>query len=133
MLNKLEDDVRSAYARANEGAAHVDELLTAVRVFVRNLKSEGRPPENVIVTVKKLCGVTHMTAAADTDSSVDGSDSKKLSDIVVSTVIHEYYATSSVGRRHPRRTPQASRPPIRPYQPPVDGLCVLTQTAAEQG
>ena len=42
-----------------------------------------------------------MTGAADTDSSVDGSDSKKLSDSVVSAVIDEYYATSSVGRRHP--------------------------------
>jgi hypothetical protein len=101
MPNKLEEDVRSAYARANEGAAQPEELLTAVRVLVRNLKSEGRPPENVIVTIKSLCGVTHMTAAADTDSSVDGSAGKKLSDIVVSTVIDEYYATSSAGRRHP--------------------------------
>jgi hypothetical protein len=101
MLNKLEDDVRSAYARANDGAAQPDELLTAVRVLVRNLKSEGRPPENVIVTVKNLCGLSHMTAAADTDSSGDGSGSKKLSDLVVSAVIDEYYATSSVSRRHP--------------------------------
>jgi len=101
MLNKLEDDVRSAYAHANEGTAQRDGLLAAVRVLVRNLKSDGRPPENVIVTVKNLCGLTLMTAAADTDSSVDGSDSKKLSDIVVSTVIDEYYATSSVSRRHP--------------------------------
>jgi hypothetical protein len=99
MINKLEDDVRSAYARVNDGSAQPAELLTAVRVLVRNLKSEGRPPENVIVTIKNLCGLTHMTVAADTDSSVDGSASKKLSDIVVSTVIDEYYATSSVGRR----------------------------------
>jgi hypothetical protein len=96
MPNKLEDEVRSAYARANDGAAQPDELLTAVRVLVRNLKSEGRPPESVIVTVKNLCGLSHVTAAADT-----GSGSKKLSDIVVSTVIDEYYATSSVGSRHP--------------------------------
>lgn len=101
MLNKLEDDVRSAYVRVNKGAAQPAELLTSVRVLVRNLKSAGRPPESVIVTVKELCGLTHMTIAADTDSSVDGSDSKKLSDMVVSTVIDEYYATSSVGRRHP--------------------------------
>lgn len=101
MLNKLEDDVRSAYARVNEGAAQPDELLIAVRVLVRNLKSEGRPPENVIVTIKNLCGLTHMTVAADTDSSVGGSDSKKLSDLVVSTVIDEYYSASSIGRRRP--------------------------------
>lgn len=101
MPNKLEDDVRSAYIRANDGTAPPDELLAAVRVLVRNLKSDGRPPENVIVTIKNLCGLTHLTAAADTDSSSDGSDSKKLSDIVVSTVIDEYYATSAAAHRRP--------------------------------
>jgi len=101
MPNKLEDDVRSAYTRVNAGDAEADELLTAVRVLVRNLKSAGRPPENVIVTIKNLCGVTHMTVAADTDSSVDGSDGKKLSDMVVSTTIDEYYSASSVGHRRP--------------------------------
>lgn len=100
MPNKLEDDVRSAYARVNDGVAQPAELLTAVRILVRDLKSAGRPPENVIVTVKNLCGLTHMTIAADTDSSVDGSERKKLSDAVVTAVIDEYYATS-VGRRHP--------------------------------
>ena len=101
MPNKLEDDVRSACTRVNEGDAQPDELLIAVRILVRNLKSEGRPPENVIVTIKNLCGVTHMTVAADTDSSVDGSDSKKLSDLVVSTAIDEYYSASAVGHRRP--------------------------------
>jgi hypothetical protein len=99
MPNKLEDDVRSAYTRAHDGAVQPDELLTAVRALVRNLKSQGRPPENVIVTIKSLCGLTHMTAAADTDSSVDGSDSKKLSDLVVTTVIDEYYSATSLGHR----------------------------------
>jgi hypothetical protein len=101
MPNKLEDDVRSAYARVSDGVAQPAELLNAVRALVRNLKSAGRPPENVIVTIKDLCGLTRLTVAADTDSSVDGSESKKLSDLVVTTVIDEYYATSSVGRRHP--------------------------------
>ena len=101
MPNKLEDDVRNAYARVNDGVVDPAELLTAVRVLVRNLKSEGRPPENVIVTIKELCGLTHTAVAADTDSSVNDSESKKLSELVVSTVIDEYYATSSVGRRHP--------------------------------
>jgi len=101
MPNKLEDDVRNAYIRANKDSTQHDELLTAVRILVRNLKSQGRPPESVIVTIKNLCGLTLMTAAADTDSSVDGSDSKKLSDLVVSTVIDEYYSASSLGSRRP--------------------------------
>src|ERR1700730_10908314 len=99
MLNKLEEDVRSAFARAVDGAPP-DELLTAVRVLVRDLKSEGRPPENVVVTIKSLCGLTHMTIAADTDSSVAASNSKKLSEMVVSAAIDEYYSGSpKTGRR----------------------------------
>jgi hypothetical protein len=101
MPNKLEDDVRIAYARVTKGAAQSDELLTAVRALVRNLKSDDLPPESVIVTVKNLCGLTNMTIAADTDSSVDSSDSKKLSDLVVRAAIDEYYAASLIGRRRP--------------------------------
>lgn len=100
MPNKLEDDVRSAFDRAIEGAASPEELLTAVRVLVRNLKSEGRPPENVIVTIKDLCGLSHKMITADTDSNIDFSDRKKISGMVVSTVIDEYYAgTGLIGRR----------------------------------
>jgi hypothetical protein len=100
MPNNLEDDVRTAFDRVIEGAASPEELLTAVRVLVRDLKGEGRPPENVIVTIKDLCGRSRMTAAADTDSSIDFSDSKKISDLVVSTVIDEYYTgTRLIGRR----------------------------------
>jgi hypothetical protein len=101
MSNRLEEDVRTAFGRVIDGAAPPEELLTTVRVLVRNLKSEGRPPESVIVTIKNLCGVTHMTIAANTDSSVDGSYAKKVSDLVVSTAIDEYYAGSTVGRRRP--------------------------------
>jgi hypothetical protein len=86
-----------------DGASPPDELLTAVRVLVRNLKSEGLPPESVVVTIKNLCGVTHMTIAADTDSSVDGSYSKKVCDLVVSAAIDEYYTGSPLGRRRPWR------------------------------
>jgi len=100
MHNNLEDDVRTAFDRVIEGAASSEELLTAVRVLVRNLKREGRPPESVIVTIKGLCGQSRMTVAADTDSSIDYSDSKKMCDMVVRTVIDEYYTgTRLIGRR----------------------------------
>jgi len=48
MLTKLEDDVRVAFDRAIEGTISPEELVTAVRVLVRDLKKEDRPPENVI-------------------------------------------------------------------------------------
>jgi len=101
MPNKMEDDVRSAFDRAIEGAASPEDLNATVRVLVRNLKKEGRPPESVIVTIKNLCGLSHMTVAADTDSSVDLSERRKISDMVVSTVIDEYYTGTRLAGRRP--------------------------------
>jgi hypothetical protein len=100
MPNSLEDEIRTAFDRAIEGATSPEELLAAVRVLVRDLKREGRPPENVIVTIKDLCGQPRMAVAADTDSSIDLTDSKKISDMVVRAVIDEYFTgTRRIGRR----------------------------------
>ncbi|HEX9084038.1 MAG TPA: hypothetical protein VF836_04815 [Gemmatimonadaceae bacterium] len=101
MPNKKEDDVRSAFDRAIEGAASPEELDATVRVLVRDLKKEGRPPESVIVTIKNLCGLSQMTVAADTGSSIDFSERKKISDMVVSTVIEEYYTGTRLAGRRP--------------------------------
>ena len=103
MLTKLEDDVRVAFDRAIEGTISPEALVTAVRVLVRDLKKEGRPPENVIVTIKDLCGRSRLTVASDTDSSIDSSDSRKLSDMVVSAAIDEYYTGSRPMGRRPRK------------------------------
>ena len=100
MLTKLEDDVRVAFDRAIEGTISPEALVTAVRVLVRDLKKEGRPPENVIVTIKELCGLSRLSVPSDTDSSVDSSESRKVSDMVVSAAIDEYYTGSRpMGRR----------------------------------
>jgi len=101
MPNKLEDDVRTAFDRATEGAASPEELDATVRVLVRDLKKKGRPPESVIITIKNLCGLSQLTVAADTDSSIDFSERKKISDIVVSTVIDEYYTGTRLAGRRP--------------------------------
>jgi hypothetical protein len=116
MSDKLEDDVRIAFERAIEaavssrfskndssGAISPEELLTAVRILVRNLKAAGRPPENVVVTVKELCGLSRLTIASDTDSSIDMSESKKLSDMVVKTAIDEYYTGTRLIGQRPRK------------------------------
>ena len=91
MSNNLEDDVRSAFARATSGSTSPDELLVAVRVLVRDLKRESLPPEKVIVTLKKVCGLPLITFAADTDAIADGSQLKQISDMMVRAVIDEYY------------------------------------------
>jgi hypothetical protein len=101
MPNYLEDDVRTAFDRAIKGAASPEDLYTTVRVLVRNLKKDGQPPESVIVTIKNLCGLSHTTVAADTDSSIDLSERRKISEMVETTVIDEYYMGSRLAGRRP--------------------------------
>ena len=101
MPKKLEEDVRAAFDRATKDAGSPEALLTAVRILVRDLKKEGRPPENVIVTIKRLCGVSQITVAADTDSNAVTSGSKRISDMVVRAAIDEYYAGRSLTGRRP--------------------------------
>ena len=91
MPNTLEDDVRSAFARATKGTGSPDELLAAVRVLVRGLKQEGRPPEKVIVAVKEVCGLPLVTFAADTDAAADADPAKQISEMMVRAAIDEYY------------------------------------------
>lgn len=97
MPNRLEDDVRSAFERATEGIGSRDELLSAVRILVRDLKREGQPPEKVIVTVKQVCGMPMVTFAADTDSGADRDQSKQISDMMVRAAIDEYYTKPTPG------------------------------------
>jgi hypothetical protein len=96
---KLEDDVRAAFERATESTGSPEDVLAAVRILVRDLKKEGRPPENVVVTVKRLCGLSQVAVAADTDSNSVPSVSKRISDMVVRAAIDEYYTG---GRKGPR-------------------------------
>jgi hypothetical protein len=91
MTTGNEADVRSAFERASEGTGSPDELLSAVRVLVRDLKKAGRPPEQVIVTVKQVCGLPLITFAADTDAASDGTPSKQIADMMVRAAIDEYY------------------------------------------
>jgi hypothetical protein len=99
MPKKLEADVRTAFERATEGTGSPEELIRAVRILVRDLKKEGRPPENVIVTIKRLCGLSQIAVAADTDSNAVTSVSKRISDMVVRAAIDEYYTGMQKGPR----------------------------------
>ena len=91
MPKRLEDDVRIAFDRAIEGTGSRAELLSAVRILVRDLKREGQPPEKVIVTVKQVCGLPRITFAADTDATADRDQPKQISDMMVRAAIDEYY------------------------------------------
>ena len=99
MANKLEDEVSTAFERATESAGSPENLIAAVRNLVRDLKKEGRPPENVVVTIKRLCGLSQITVAADTDSNAVTSVNKRLSDMVVRAAIDEYYTGTRKSER----------------------------------
>ncbi|HET9634576.1 MAG TPA: hypothetical protein VFP26_01485 [Gemmatimonadaceae bacterium] len=91
-MTRHDDDLRSAFERATEGSGSPEEVRAVAREFVRELENEGIPPEKIIVAVKQACGVPLVTIAADTDALADISPSKQVFDMVVRTVIDEYYS-----------------------------------------
>ncbi|HJQ09400.1 MAG TPA: hypothetical protein VJ840_00025 [Gemmatimonadaceae bacterium] len=92
MTTRLEEDLRSAFERATDGSGSPDEVRNVVRALVRALEDDGVPPEKIIVAVKQACGVPLVTIAGDTDATADISPSKQVFDLVVRTVIDEYYS-----------------------------------------
>ena len=91
MTTRHHDDLRSAFERATEGSGSPDDVRAAAREFVRDLEGDDFPPEKIIVAVKQACGVPLVTIAADTDALADISPSQQVLDMVVRTVIDEYY------------------------------------------
>jgi hypothetical protein len=91
-MTGLEEDLRSAFERATDGSGSPDEVRMVARKLVRALEDDGIPPEKIIVAVKQACGVPLVTIAGDTDALADISPSKQVFDLVVRTVIDEYYS-----------------------------------------
>jgi hypothetical protein len=91
MMTKHHHDLRSAFERATDGSGSPEEVRAAAREFVRDLEMSDTPPEKIIVAVKQACGIPLVTIAGDTDALADISPSKQVFDMVVRTVIDEYY------------------------------------------
>ena len=91
-MTRLEEDLRSAFERATDGSGSPDEVRAVCRKLVRVLEDDGVPPEKIIVAVKQACGVPLVTIAGDTDALADISPSKQVFDLIVRTVIDEYYS-----------------------------------------
>ena len=92
MNTKLEEDLRSAFERATDGSGSPEEVRAICRELVRELESDGIPPEKILVAIKQACGVPLVTMAGDTDALADVAPTKQVFDIVVRTVIDEYYS-----------------------------------------
>lgn len=91
MTTRLEEDLRSAFERATDGSGSHDEVRSAARELVRQLDSVGAPPEKILVAVKQACGLPLITNSGDTDATADITPTKQVFDMVVRTVIDEYY------------------------------------------
>ena len=91
MNTRLETDLRSAFERAADGSGSPEEVRALARELVRELEDD-LPPEKIIVVVKQACGVPLVTIAGDTDALADITPTKQVFDIVVRTVIDEYYS-----------------------------------------
>ena len=92
MSTRLEEDLRSAFERATDGSGSPEEVRAVCRKLVRELESDGTPPEKIIVAIKQACGVPLVTIAGDTDALADIAPIKQMFDLVVRTVIDEYYS-----------------------------------------
>ena len=92
MSTRLEEDLRSAFERATDGSGSHEEVRAVCRELVRELESNGTPPEKIIVAVKQACGVPLVTIAGDTDALADIAPTKQVFDLVVRTAIDEYYS-----------------------------------------
>lgn len=89
----MERNVRAAFEQVVRGDAAPALVLDAVRGLVRHLKKDGEPPERVLVTVKRLCGmplVPFAGHAADPAAASDGV--RSLSEAVIGVAIREYFS-----------------------------------------
>lgn len=91
MNTRLETDLRSAFERATDGSGSPEEVRAICRELVRELENDGIPPEKILVAIKQACGVPLVTMAGDTDALADVAPTKQVFDLVVRTVIDEYY------------------------------------------
>lgn len=89
---RLEEELRAAFERATDGSGSPEEVRAVARELVRELESGGIPPEKIIVVVKQACGLPLVTNAGDTDATNDTTPTKQVFDLVVRTVIDEYYS-----------------------------------------
>lgn len=84
--------VRAAYERVLRGRGTRDVLLDAVCGLVRILKSEGAPPEQVVITVKRLCGMPRVPFAGHADPTAKADVARSISEAVISACIKEYFS-----------------------------------------
>ena len=84
--------VRRAYEQTARGLGGQDYLLNAVRDLVRDLKKSGERPENVVITIKSLCGMPLVPFASHYDRFANPGTTRSISEIVIGVAIEEYFS-----------------------------------------
>lgn len=87
-----ETDLRAAFEQVVRGQGSRDALLDSVRHFVRTLKHEGTSPEQVVVTVKKICGMSLAPFARNAGLTVGADVARSVSESVINAAIKEYFS-----------------------------------------
>ncbi len=93
-----ERNVRVAYERALQARGPQVQLLDAVRDLVRYLKQNGEPPERVIVTIKRLCGMPLVPFAGHAAVMVEPDLTRSISEAVIRVAIKEYFSRPVLDR-----------------------------------
>ena len=94
----IERNVRTAYDRAVRARRAQDQLLDAVRDLVRDLKNDGEPPERVLITIKRLCGMPLVPFAGHYHLFADPEAARSISETVIGVAIEEYFSRPSLDR-----------------------------------
>ncbi|MDQ6770976.1 MAG: hypothetical protein M3Z54_13420 [Gemmatimonadota bacterium] len=87
--------MRVAYERAVRARHPHTQLLDAVRDLVRDLKKDGEPPERVVVTIKRVCGMPSVPFAGHDDGLPDPETARSISETVIAVAIREYFSPPS--------------------------------------
>jgi hypothetical protein len=87
-----ETDLRAEFAQVVRGRGSLDRLLTGVRGFVRDLKRQGVAPEQVIITIKQVCGMPLVPVADHADFAPRPDLARSISEVVINASIKEYFS-----------------------------------------
>lgn len=85
-------ELRAEFAEVVRGRGSLERLLTGVRAFVRDLKSQGVAPEQVIITIKQVCGMPLVPVVGHTDFPPRPDLARSISEVVINASIKEYFS-----------------------------------------
>jgi hypothetical protein len=85
-------ELRAEFAQVVRGRGSLERLLAGVRAFVRDLKRQGVAPEQVIITIKQVCGMPLVPVVGHADLAPRPDLARSISEVVINASIKEYFS-----------------------------------------